>query len=167
MPDDVAEEKVKALLALGAHVERVRPASIVDKKQVRTLPFVPPSFAGLADIMGLPTVRCAYTPATTFWDGSCVLPRTSPANVQRSLALTPATILLTRRRRIGGTSSLLRRLRSSSPRLLTGPPRTVRSWIPRRSVTLRTSPADSSLISSRCGLLPFSRPYLLAHSTSG
>lgn len=34
MPDDVAEEKVKALLALGAHVERVRPASIVDKKQV-------------------------------------------------------------------------------------------------------------------------------------
>ena len=34
MPDDVAEEKVKALLALEAHVERVRPASIVDKKQV-------------------------------------------------------------------------------------------------------------------------------------
>ncbi|PIL36040.1 hypothetical protein GSI_01700 [Ganoderma sinense ZZ0214-1] len=33
MPDDVAGEKVKALLALGAHVERVRPASIVDKKQ--------------------------------------------------------------------------------------------------------------------------------------
>lgn len=37
MPDDVAEEKVKALKALGADVERVRPASIVDKKQVRTL----------------------------------------------------------------------------------------------------------------------------------
>lgn len=36
MPDDVAEEKVKALHALGATVERVRPASIVDKKQVRT-----------------------------------------------------------------------------------------------------------------------------------
>ncbi len=34
MPDDVAEEKVKALLALGADVEGVRPASIVDKKQV-------------------------------------------------------------------------------------------------------------------------------------
>ncbi|EED85147.1 predicted protein [Postia placenta Mad-698-R] len=33
MPDDVAEEKVKTLLALGAQVERVRPASIVDKKQ--------------------------------------------------------------------------------------------------------------------------------------
>ncbi|KAE9386770.1 PALP-domain-containing protein [Gymnopus androsaceus JB14] len=33
MPDDVAEEKVKALHALGADVERVRPASIVDKKQ--------------------------------------------------------------------------------------------------------------------------------------
>ncbi|KIL67831.1 hypothetical protein M378DRAFT_121990 [Amanita muscaria Koide BX008] len=33
IPDDVAEEKVKALLALGADVERVRPASIVDKKQ--------------------------------------------------------------------------------------------------------------------------------------
>lgn len=33
MPDDVAEEKVKTLLALGAQVERVRPASMVDKKQ--------------------------------------------------------------------------------------------------------------------------------------
>ncbi|KAI0935385.1 hypothetical protein AcV7_003835 [Taiwanofungus camphoratus] len=33
MPDDVAEEKVKALLALGAEVQRVRPVSIVDKKQ--------------------------------------------------------------------------------------------------------------------------------------
>jgi len=33
MPDDVALEKVKALKALGADVERVRPASIVDKKQ--------------------------------------------------------------------------------------------------------------------------------------
>ncbi|KAF7981911.1 hypothetical protein HWV62_31513 [Athelia sp. TMB] len=33
MPDDVAEEKVKALHALGADVQRVRPASIVDKKQ--------------------------------------------------------------------------------------------------------------------------------------
>ena len=40
MPDDVAEEKVKALLALGAHVERVRPASIVDKKQVRAVCFI-------------------------------------------------------------------------------------------------------------------------------
>jgi cysteine synthase A len=35
MPDDVADEKAKTLLALGAHVEKVRPASIVDKKQVR------------------------------------------------------------------------------------------------------------------------------------
>lgn len=35
MPDDVAEEKVKALQALGAEVQKVRPASIVDKKQVR------------------------------------------------------------------------------------------------------------------------------------
>ncbi|KAI9463362.1 PALP-domain-containing protein [Russula earlei] len=33
MPDDIALEKVKALEALGANVERVRPASIVDKKQ--------------------------------------------------------------------------------------------------------------------------------------
>ncbi|KAK2465230.1 hypothetical protein APHAL10511_002584 [Amanita phalloides] len=33
MPDDIAEEKVKVLLALGADVERVRPASIVDKNQ--------------------------------------------------------------------------------------------------------------------------------------
>lgn len=34
MPDDVADEKAKALLALGAEVEKVRPASIVDQKQV-------------------------------------------------------------------------------------------------------------------------------------
>lgn len=34
MPDDVAEEKSKALEALGAKVEKVRPSSIVDKKQV-------------------------------------------------------------------------------------------------------------------------------------
>lgn len=33
IPDDVADEKVKALQALGAHIEKVRPASIVDKKQ--------------------------------------------------------------------------------------------------------------------------------------
>jgi len=37
MPDDVALEKVKALEALGADVERVRPASIVDKKQASLL----------------------------------------------------------------------------------------------------------------------------------
>jgi cysteine synthase A len=35
IPDDVAEDKAKALLCLGAKVEKVRPASIVDKKQVR------------------------------------------------------------------------------------------------------------------------------------
>jgi len=40
MPDDVAAEKVKALEALGATVERVRPASIVDKKQVRLYTFL-------------------------------------------------------------------------------------------------------------------------------
>ena len=40
MPDDVAEEKGKALLALGAHVEKVRPANIVDKKQVRFAFFI-------------------------------------------------------------------------------------------------------------------------------
>ena len=33
MPDDFAAEKERALLALGATVEKVRPASIVDKKQ--------------------------------------------------------------------------------------------------------------------------------------
>lgn len=33
MPDDTSLEKVKALEVLGANVERVRPASIVDKKQ--------------------------------------------------------------------------------------------------------------------------------------
>ena len=31
--NDAAEEKEKALLSLGARVEKVRPASIVDKKQ--------------------------------------------------------------------------------------------------------------------------------------
>jgi len=35
MPDDVALEKVNALRCLGATVERVRPASIVDTKHVR------------------------------------------------------------------------------------------------------------------------------------
>ncbi|EGO25956.1 hypothetical protein SERLADRAFT_361323 [Serpula lacrymans var. lacrymans S7.9] len=39
MPDDVAEEKVKALQALGADVQRVGPASIVDRKQVPALRF--------------------------------------------------------------------------------------------------------------------------------
>ncbi|KZT51769.1 tryptophan synthase beta subunit-like PLP-dependent enzyme [Calocera cornea HHB12733] len=33
MPDDVSAEKRQALLCLGAHVEQVRPASIVDQKQ--------------------------------------------------------------------------------------------------------------------------------------
>ena len=36
MPDDVAQEKVQALLVLGAEVERVRPASIVDKDRKST-----------------------------------------------------------------------------------------------------------------------------------
>ncbi|KAF7315848.1 PALP-domain-containing protein [Mycena indigotica] len=35
-PDDMAKEKLHALLTLGADVEQVRPASIVDKKQLRT-----------------------------------------------------------------------------------------------------------------------------------
>lgn len=34
MPDDVAAEKSLALEALGAYIEKVRPASIVDQKQV-------------------------------------------------------------------------------------------------------------------------------------
>jgi hypothetical protein len=34
MPDDVAAEKAQALRCLGADIEQVRPASIVDKKQV-------------------------------------------------------------------------------------------------------------------------------------
>jgi len=38
MPDDVAAEKALALHALGAQIEKVRPASIVDKKQVRRVP---------------------------------------------------------------------------------------------------------------------------------
>jgi cysteine synthase A len=43
MPDDIALEKVNALKCLGATVERVRPASIVDNKHVRPLAGVPPS----------------------------------------------------------------------------------------------------------------------------
>lgn len=46
MPDDVALEKVKALEALGADVERVRPASIVDKKQA-SLPVNFPKYCRL------------------------------------------------------------------------------------------------------------------------
>jgi len=38
MPDDVALEKVNALRCLGATVERVRPASIIDTKHVRAPP---------------------------------------------------------------------------------------------------------------------------------
>jgi cysteine synthase len=43
MPDDVALEKVKALESLGADIERVRPASIVDKKQASQRPSTSPS----------------------------------------------------------------------------------------------------------------------------
>lgn len=48
MPDDVAAEKSLALEALGAHVEKVRPASIVDQKQVLN---VLPSTRGQPDDM--------------------------------------------------------------------------------------------------------------------
>ncbi|KAF7321986.1 PALP-domain-containing protein [Mycena kentingensis (nom. inval.)] len=50
-PDDMAKEKLHALVTLGADVEQVRPASIVDKKQYvniakqRALAFAPPSDA--------------------------------------------------------------------------------------------------------------------------
>jgi cysteine synthase len=47
MPDDVALEKVKALEALGADVERVRPASIVDKKQASQTPADLPKYCRL------------------------------------------------------------------------------------------------------------------------
>jgi hypothetical protein len=47
MPDDVAEEKVKALHSLGAEVVRVRPASIVDKMQVNENTCVHSTFAQL------------------------------------------------------------------------------------------------------------------------
>lgn len=39
MPDDIALEKVNALKCLGATVERVRPASIVDSKHVCPSPW--------------------------------------------------------------------------------------------------------------------------------
>lgn len=37
MPDDIADEKAKALEVLGATVVKVKPARIVDKKQVRCI----------------------------------------------------------------------------------------------------------------------------------
>lgn len=42
MPDDVAIDKVQVLERLGATVERVRPASIIDENQfvVRTVPLL-------------------------------------------------------------------------------------------------------------------------------
>lgn len=58
MPDDVSLEKVKALEALGAHVEMVRPASIVDKKQASTL--VLPTDCRLSTYIS-PSVRGEYT----------------------------------------------------------------------------------------------------------
>ena len=39
MPDDVAEEKEMTLRSLGADIVKVRPASIVDKNQVRVFPY--------------------------------------------------------------------------------------------------------------------------------
>ena len=47
MPDDVAAEKALALQALGADVEKVRPASIVDKKQAGISPDRPWLFTDL------------------------------------------------------------------------------------------------------------------------
>lgn len=60
MPDDVAEEKVKVLHALGATVERVRPASIVDQKQV-CIPI--PIICNKADLC-LSLVCCELTTLT-------------------------------------------------------------------------------------------------------
>lgn len=51
MPDDVAAEKVLALQALGAEVERVRPSSIVDKKQVGL--YSDPCLLGVSNINDL------------------------------------------------------------------------------------------------------------------
>jgi cysteine synthase len=59
MPDDVAAEKVHALEALGADVQRVRPASIVDKKQVlQILRFYPACM-----LIKLPPVCCKWKPS--------------------------------------------------------------------------------------------------------
>lgn len=55
MPDDVAEEKVKALQALEADVIRVRPASIVDKKQVCSI--IPSSEFKLITYIPIPKMR--------------------------------------------------------------------------------------------------------------
>ena len=57
VPDDVSPEKVKALEVLGAHVEMVRPASIVDKKQASTLA-IPTDFCLLT--YHSPSVRGRY-----------------------------------------------------------------------------------------------------------
>ncbi|TDL26027.1 PALP-domain-containing protein [Rickenella mellea] len=51
IPDDVAEEKAKALIALGSQVERVRPASIVDKKQFVNVAKLRASEYGRSDLV--------------------------------------------------------------------------------------------------------------------
>ncbi|KAG1806093.1 PALP-domain-containing protein [Suillus subaureus] len=61
MPDDVAQEKVNALLALGADVQRVRPASIVDKKQYVNIARRAAIEFGRSDIMkGLEDARANH-----------------------------------------------------------------------------------------------------------
>ncbi|WVQ94515.1 hypothetical protein IAU59_001594 [Kwoniella sp. CBS 9459] len=63
MPDDVAIEKVQVLEKLGAKVERVRPASIVDEKQnlarKRALEF------GNTELVNPPTPRAPIAVSTT------------------------------------------------------------------------------------------------------
>jgi len=58
IPDDVALEKVKALEALGADVERVRPASIVDKKQASQMPVNFPSTVAYCPVFLVVCSKC-------------------------------------------------------------------------------------------------------------
>jgi len=58
MPNDVALEKVKALEALGADIERVRPASIVDKKQASQRPSTSQSFVAYGSCFLVVCSKC-------------------------------------------------------------------------------------------------------------
>ncbi|KAF8198071.1 PALP-domain-containing protein [Pholiota molesta] len=76
MPDDVAAEKVKALEALGATVEQVRPASIVDKKQ--NLARQRASKFGQMDKIDKSTLDSKTLPSHTFHSPSNTVLVTSP-----------------------------------------------------------------------------------------
>lgn len=93
MPDDVAEEKVKALLALGATVERVRPASIVDKKQYVVSTY---QNALLSQFLKRSFQNLARRYAVEFGRGDVVDTASDPlGNNQAPIKKTPSVVVVT------------------------------------------------------------------------